>query len=70
MAVNTKIENNPEGGFSIVIEEDGSGDLNRIMGELCQKHKEARERGEDDSQTEAEICQEILQAISEDDNKS
>lgn len=70
MAVNTKIENNPEGGFSIVIEEDGSGDLNRIMGELCQKHKEARERGEDDSQTEAEICQEILQTISEDDNKS
>lgn len=70
MAVNTKIENNPEGGFSIVIEEDGSGDLNRIMGELCQKHKEARERGEDDSQTAAEICAEILQAISEDDNKS
>ena len=70
MAVNTKIENNPEGGFSIVIEEDGSGDLNRIMGELCQKHKEARERGEDDTQTAAEICAEILQAISEDDNKS
>lgn len=57
MAVNTKIENPPSGGFSIVIEEDGSGNLNRIMGELCQKHKEARERGEDDSQTEAEICQ-------------
>ena len=70
MAVNTKIENNPDGGFSIVIEEDGSGDLNRIMGELCQKHREARERGEDNSQTAAEICAEILQAISEDDNKS
>lgn len=70
MAVNTKIENNPDGGFSIVIEEDGSGDLNRIMGELCKKHREARERGEDDSQAEAEICQEILQAISEDDTKS
>lgn len=67
MAVNTKIENNPDGGFSIVIEEDGSGDLNRIMGELCKKHREARERGEDDQQTEGEICAEILQAISQDD---
>lgn len=67
MAVNTKIENNPDGGFSIVIEEDGSGDLNRIMGELCQKHREARERGEETKpQTTGEICQEILQAISED----
>ena len=66
MAVNTKIENNPDGGFSIVIEEDGSGDLNRIMGELCKKHREAREYGKDDRQTEAEICAEILQAISED----
>ena len=46
MAVNTKIENNPDGGFSITIEEDGSGYLNRIMGELCQKHREAKERGE------------------------
>lgn len=66
MAVKTKLEKNPDGGFSIVIEEDGSGDLNRIMGELCKKHREARERGEDDTQTEAEICAEILQAISED----
>ena len=66
MAVNTKIENNPDGGFSIVIEEDGSGNLNRIMGELCKKHREARERGEDETQTAAEICEEILQAISED----
>ena len=66
MAVNTKIESNPDGGFSIVIEEDGSGDLNRIMGELCKKHREARERREDNTQTAAEICAEILQAISED----
>lgn len=66
MAVNTRIENNPDGGFSIVIEEDGSGDLNRIMGDLCKKHREARKKGEDDSQTEVEICQETLQAISED----
>lgn len=70
MAVNTKIENDPDGGFSVVFEEDGSGDLNRIMNDLCKKHREAKEKGEDDSQTEAEICQEILQAISEDDNKS
>ena len=66
MAVKTKLEQNPGGGFSIVIEEDGSGDLNRIMGELCKKHREARDRGEVDTQTEAEICAEILQAISED----
>ena len=66
MAVKTKVKNNPDGGFSITIEEDGSGELNRIMGELCRKHREARERGEDDTQTEAEICAEILQAISED----
>ena len=61
-----KLEKNPNGGFSFVIEEDGSGDLNRIMGELCKKHREARERGEDDRQTEGEICAEILKAISED----
>ena len=66
MAVKAKLEINPNGGFSIVIEEDGSGDLNRIMGELCQKHKEAKGRGEELSpQTPKEICQEILQAISE-----
>ena len=67
MAVKTKLEKNPDGGFSIVIEEDGSGDLNRIMGELCQKHKEAKDKGEEQvTQTTKEICQEILQAISED----
>lgn len=66
MAVKTKLEKNSDGGFSIVIEEDGSGDLDRIMGELCKKHREARERGEDDRQTEGEICAEILKAISED----
>lgn len=44
MAVKAKLEINPDGGFSIVIEEDGSGDLNRIMGELCKKHREARGR--------------------------
>ena len=54
MAVKAKLEKNPNGGFSFVIEEDGSGDLNRIMGELCKKHREARERGEDDQQTPAD----------------
>lgn len=43
MAVNTSIENNPEGGFSVVFEEDGSGDLNRIIDDLCKKHREAKE---------------------------
>ena len=67
MAVRTKLEKNPDGGFSIVIEEDGSGDLNRIMGELCRKHREAKDKGEElNPQTPKEICQEILQAISED----
>ena len=67
MAVRTKLEKNPDGGFSIVIEEDGSGDLNRTMGELCRKHKEAKDKGEEQvTQTTKEICQEILQAISED----
>ena len=67
MAVKTKLEKNPDGGFSIVIEEDGSGDLNRIMGELCRKHMEAKDKGEElNPQTPKEICQEILQAISED----
>ena len=67
MAVKTKLEQNPDGGFSIVIEEDGSGDLNRIMGELCRKHMEAKDKGEElNPQTPKEICQEILQAISED----
>ena len=45
MAVKTKLEENPDRGFSIVIEEDGSGDLNRIMEKLCKKHSEAQERG-------------------------
>ena len=43
MAVNTRIENNLEGGFSVVFEEDGSGDLNRIIDDLCKKHREAKE---------------------------
>ena len=61
MAVKTKLEKNPEGGFSIIIEEDGSGDLNRIMGELCQKHKEAKGRREElNPQTPKEILRHLL----------
>ena len=39
MGVKVKFEKRPEGGFAIVFEEDGSGDLNRVMGDLCEKHK-------------------------------
>lgn len=43
MAVDKRIEMNPDGGFSVVFEDkDGSGDLNRIMGDLCKKQREAR----------------------------
>ena len=41
MAVKIKLEENPDGGVAIVLEEDGSGDFNRIMDDLCKKHKEA-----------------------------
>ena len=43
MSVDKRIEMNPDGGFSIVFEDkDGSGDLDRIMGDLCKKHREAK----------------------------
>jgi len=43
MAVDKRIEMNPDGGFSIVFEDkDGSGDLDRIIGDLCKKHREAK----------------------------
>lgn len=43
MAVDKRIEMNPDGSFSVVFEDkDGSGDLNRIMGDLCKKHREAK----------------------------
>ena len=63
MAVKMTFEKQPDGGFAIVFEEDGSGDLNRVMGDLCEKHRIARERGEDKKQTPQEICQEIIQTI-------
>ena len=41
MAVEKRIEMNPDGGISVIFEDkDGSGDLNRIMGELCERHRQ------------------------------
>ena len=65
MAVKAKIEKQPDGGFAVVFEEDGSGDPNRIMGDWSDKHKDDK----DNSQTTAEIFGEILQAIEEDQKK-
>ena len=62
MAVKIKLEENPDGGVAIVLEEDGSGDFNRIMDDLCKKHKEA---GPVDQSPE-EIFTELLQAVSDD----
>ena len=65
MAVKAKIEKQPDGGFAVVFEEDGSGDLNRIMGGLCEKHKNDK----DNPQTTAEIFGEIVEAIENDSHK-
>lgn len=66
MPIDVKIKNNKDGGFSIVVSDDGSGDLNRVMGELCRQHKEAQRKGEETKpQTPGETLQEILQDISE-----
>ena len=58
MGVKVKFEKRPEGGFAIVFEEDGSGDLNRVMGDLCEKHK-----GDSSRQSAVEIFTEIAQAV-------
>ena len=43
MAVDKRIEMNPDGSFSVVFEDkDGSGDLDRIMCDLCKNHREAK----------------------------
>ena len=60
MAISLKCEKNPEGGVSITFEDkDGSGDLDRMLEELCEKHK--REGTID--QAPEETMLEILQAI-------
>lgn len=44
MAIDKRIEKNKDGGFSIIFEDkDGSGDLNRIMGQLCEEHRKAKQ---------------------------
>ena len=53
-----KFEKRPEGGFAITFEEDGSGDLNRVMGDLCEKHK-----GDSSRQSVGEIFTEIAEAV-------
>ena len=53
-----KFEKRPEGGFAIVFEEDGSGDLNRVMDDLCEKH-----RGDSSRQSAGEIFTEIAEAV-------
>ena len=58
MGVRVKFDKRPDGGFAITFEEDGSGDLNRVMGDLCEKHK-----GDSSRQYPGEIFTEIAQAV-------
>ena len=58
MGVKVKFEKRPEGGFAIVFEEDGSGDLNRVMDDLCEKH-----RGDSSRQSPGEIFTEIAEVV-------
>ena len=60
MGVKVKFEKRPEGGFAITFEEDGSGDLNKVMGDLCEKHK-----GDSSRQSVSEIFTEIAEAVSD-----
>lgn len=36
MGVKVKFEKRLEGGFAITFEDDGSGDLDRVMDDLCE----------------------------------
>lgn len=58
MGVRVKFDKRPDGGFAITFEEDGSGNLNRVMGDLCEKHK-----GDSSRQSPGEIFTEIAQAV-------
>ena len=58
MGVKVKFEKRPEGRFAITFEEDGSGDLNKVMGDLCEKH-----RGDSSHQSVGEIFTEIAEAV-------
>ena len=58
MGVKVKFEKRPEGGFAITFEEDGTGDLNKVMGDLCEK-----QRGDSSRQSPGEIFTEIAEAV-------
>lgn len=60
MGIKAKIEKQQDGSFAISFEENGSGDLNKVIDDLCEKHR-------DDSlhQSPAEIFTEITQAVFE-----
>lgn len=58
MGVKVKFDKRPDGGFAITFEEDGSGDLNKVMGDLCEKH-----RGDSSRQSVGEIFTEIAEAV-------
>ena len=58
MGVKVKFEKRSEGGFAISFEEDGSGDLNKVIGSLCEKHK-----GDSSRQSPGEIFTEIAEAV-------
>ena len=60
MGVKVKFDKRPDGGFAITFEEDGTGDLNKVMGDLCEKH-----RGDSSHQSAGEIFREIAQAVSD-----
>ena len=58
MGVKVKFDKRPDGGFAIIFEQDGTGDLNKVMGDLCEKH-----RGDSSRQSAGEIFTEIAQAV-------
>ena len=58
MGVKVKFDKRPDGGFAITFEEDGTGDLNKVMGDLCEKH-----RGDSSRQSVGEIFTEIAEAV-------
>ena len=58
MGVKVKFDKRPDGGFAITFEEDGTGDLNKVMGDLCEKH-----RGDSSHQSVGEIFTEIAEAV-------
>ena len=60
MGVKVKFEKRPEGGFAITFEDDGSGDLDRVMDDLCEKHLDDKS-----PQSSGEIFTEIAKAVGE-----